>query len=65
MKQSQAQWEQQDKLTEEQMDFGDGTSYTVSLHKKWVAEENFEVSYFEALPVDFKINQIQFDIFHS
>ena len=39
---------------EEQKDFGDGTLYTVSVRRKWISEENFVVSHFEALPVYFK-----------
>ena len=65
MKQSQAQWEQRDELTEERKEFGDGTPYTLSVHKKWVAKENFGVSHFGALPVDFNISQIRFDVFHG
>ena len=65
MKLSRAQWDQRDQWTEERKEFGDGTPYTVSVHRKWIAEENFGVSHFGALPVEFKISQIRFDIFHG
>ena len=65
MKLSQTQWEQRDKWTKKQKDFGDGTPNTAGVHRIWVAEENFGVSHFGALPVDFKVSQIRFGIFHG
>ena len=65
VKESQSQWNNRDGLTEERREFGDGTPYSWSVHKKWCGEENFGVCHNGAMPENYKISQIRFDVFHG
>ena len=65
VQESEKQWNNRESLTEDRREFGDGTPYSWNVHKKWCEHENFGIRHTGAMPTDYKISQIRFDVFHG
>ena len=64
-KESEKQWSKREVLTQDRVEFGDGTPYSLKVHRKWCQQENFGVRHMGAMPCNYKISQIRFDVFHG